>query len=593
MSTDPPGLGPGDETAFPAYVYESLDADSIRLLRLLPGEPDGELHIELLHTQFKDPVPRVSARMTLTELRKTLPPGWVANENVEGRFIFASAEVWPGTWSHPDKSIDASRYALDADSSETIETARFEALSYVWGSESKPCRVLVSSDVGRGVSELRIGENLASALRHIRQDEESRVLWIDAICINQENNSEKSVQIRKMADIFRQAPRVVVWLGSEGQDSSGALARLQTIAEQVDLLESRAVRSSVEAKYPGWIEGQTKLPFSARDWHSIDSLLRRAWFNRLWVVQEVGLASRNSLVQCGGERILWVDFKRAIACLCVRADSWLERQLLLSHIYLTHRSDRINFALLLHSHSYRKCRHPHDRVYALLGLAPPKIAGAIPVDYTMSVSEVFKATFLSTLQHYERWEIVQCPPVGGQRSSGTFRAPSWVQFPRSELVYNIQYQFAVGNSRTEHTYYAPGILAVAGVQCATVLHAVSPSGSDGGERDFVDTIRAWLGGLPELSKPYVTGGRLLDALARILVQDCTKDRYPVTEVFDLGEWTESDELEALVGSSTDWEDFWSILMDNAYGKSGGRAFMDTAEGYIGLGPIGVATGKHL
>jgi hypothetical protein len=71
--------------------------------------------------------------------------------------------------------------------------------------------------------EFKIGENLFQALRHLRQPSASRMLWIDAICINQSDISERNQQVQQMADVYTRAHRVIAWIGLETEDIKGRL----------------------------------------------------------------------------------------------------------------------------------------------------------------------------------------------------------------------------------------------------------------------------------------------------------------------------------------------------------------------------------
>jgi hypothetical protein len=90
----------------------------------------------------------------------------------------------------------------------TAETSAYIALSYVWGHGPEDKAIVVNG----------CRASLDSALRHIRRHRETRAvqpLWIDAICINQKNNAEKSAQVALMKGIYATAYRVIVWLGEE------------------------------------------------------------------------------------------------------------------------------------------------------------------------------------------------------------------------------------------------------------------------------------------------------------------------------------------------------------------------------------------
>jgi hypothetical protein len=130
----------------------------------------------------------------------------------------------------------------------------YEALSYVWGSEEKPDAIIVNDKT------LPITENLHRALLQLQPHDYHRVIWIDAICIDQENEHEKEHQIPLMAEIYAKACRVVVWLGEAKEAGDDALEYLRLTAER-----SEKLSNAVE--------------FEA----NVLQLLRRPWFGRIWV----------------------------------------------------------------------------------------------------------------------------------------------------------------------------------------------------------------------------------------------------------------------------------------------------------------------
>jgi hypothetical protein len=80
-----------------------------------------------------------------------------------------------------------------------------------------------------------VTKNLATALLYLRLSDRPRVLWIDAICIDQQNLPERSHQVKRMRIIFESAQRVIAWLGSEGDNSAHALKTLDLLASQLDV----------------------------------------------------------------------------------------------------------------------------------------------------------------------------------------------------------------------------------------------------------------------------------------------------------------------------------------------------------------------
>lgn len=83
----------------------------------------------------------------------------------------------------------------------------YEALSYVWGDTSKKTPIQVNDKT------LEIGINLRGALHALRYEDKSRTLWIDAICIDQQNIKERNEQVAAMPQIYSRAMKTVIWLG--------------------------------------------------------------------------------------------------------------------------------------------------------------------------------------------------------------------------------------------------------------------------------------------------------------------------------------------------------------------------------------------
>lgn len=145
----------------------------------------------------------------------------------------------------------------------------YEALSYVWGSQSETHTIIVNG------CDFQVTRNLYTALVHLRDNQLERILWIDAICINQEDDDEKSEQIPLMRSIYAQADRVLVWLGEAMRDGDEALKVIQRSAGDKTL----------------WNDSLSD-PCSR--------LLQRDWFQRAWVrkhsIQQAFICKPNQLL---------------------------------------------------------------------------------------------------------------------------------------------------------------------------------------------------------------------------------------------------------------------------------------------------------
>jgi hypothetical protein len=90
----------------------------------------------------------------------------------------------------------------------------YEALSYTWGSIER------TSEITTNDYTLAVTENLHHALRYLRYEDKDRILWIDLICINQDNFQERGHQVAQMKDIYKEAEQVLIWLGLPTYDTN-------------------------------------------------------------------------------------------------------------------------------------------------------------------------------------------------------------------------------------------------------------------------------------------------------------------------------------------------------------------------------------
>ncbi|KAI1454690.1 heterokaryon incompatibility protein-domain-containing protein [Annulohypoxylon moriforme] len=175
-------------------------------------------------------------------------------------------------------------------SSTLLKGDEYEALSYVWGDPDRRRPITVD---GR---QFQATVNLESALRNLRYLDKPRVLWIDAVCINQNDIEERSSQVQQMGLIYSQAKRVVVWLGPESESSKTAFNTLRVL----DIPDpNRAVRCD-EKHYKNVLTKSLKATLP---------LVQRPWFKRVWCVQEF-ILGEDVIFRCGQDSLPWRQFVR-------------------------------------------------------------------------------------------------------------------------------------------------------------------------------------------------------------------------------------------------------------------------------------------
>ncbi|KAE8319313.1 heterokaryon incompatibility protein-domain-containing protein [Aspergillus transmontanensis] len=231
----------------------------------------------------------------------------------------------------------------------------YEALSYVWGSENTPQSILIDGQT------LSVTENLYTALLYLRERQLERLLWIDAICINQGDEDEKAQQIQFMPMIYGQATQVIVWLGETADQSDKALETIRLTADD-------------EPSEDKPTDIQQELNHTA-----IVRLLERPWFRRIWVLQEV-YAAQDILVLCGGVKIHGYTFSSGLKDLSLSLKARPELQSLVgSVVYLmrgaifrpntTSSRGTLSLGELIDMYHARAATKKQDKVYALLGMS--------------------------------------------------------------------------------------------------------------------------------------------------------------------------------------------------------------------------------
>lgn len=383
------------ELKSPSQVYESLEPDHIRILTIEPGPCDTP----------------ISCKLT-------------------PHFILA----------------------LAGDESEKPKI-RFEALSYTWG-DPTPCHFINCNG-----HDLPIADNLYHALQFLRLEDRPVLFWIDAICINQNENAEKSEQIRHMYKIYEIATQVVVWLGPHYDNSEMAM-------QSIKYLKDADNRETIMRRDHGPECVQSLKHVVA----SLENLFHRQWFERSWIRQEVA-AARKVVVRCGDDEIEWSSLKRIANCIwrlqekIVSSASehkddndphptvtdefrssplrYLKRKLFPGQSLLSDNGD-LRSVWYYHAGGFLdhlmvsrafQATNPRDKVYAVLGIADVSIESEndpepqendmpkMRVDYGASVSEVYQYTAKYIINRDRNLDVLCI--LSTHRDANSTDLPTW------------------------------------------------------------------------------------------------------------------------------------------------------------------------
>ncbi|KAK4158680.1 heterokaryon incompatibility protein-domain-containing protein, partial [Cladorrhinum sp. PSN259] len=336
----------------------------------------------------------------------------------------------------------------------------YHALSYSWVADDYNQQQDIVSEQPRiecdGV-EMVISLNLSRALRRLRLADSSRIIWADAICINQSDLGERSQQVARMGDIFRSAHEVIVWLGPCDEPPLN-VSHPPPTAELLDQVAKNAFEGvcslvstwggatgivNIHSKPYFRVQGSTeKLSCSESDqvsaesatWIDIMELYMNRWFSRLWVVQEIVLARRATVVW-GSCEMSWQWIGLAAAIIRTNWDRIMPSnkrtsttredvpQGVMNAYFMYRISDSqpllkpltFSFSELLGLTKQFACQDKRDHIFGLLGLhTTDGVNHDIKPDYTLSLHDTHRRVtlaimaknptslaFLSHIQHDE------------------------------------------------------------------------------------------------------------------------------------------------------------------------------------------------
>jgi Heterokaryon incompatibility protein (HET) len=327
------------------------------------------------------------------------------------------------------------------------DNPQYHALSYVWGRPERTFQIFING------SFVYVTESLGEALQRL-QSEKIQYLWVDALCINQSDNNEKSDQVQKMGIIYERAQGVLAWLGSNERlelaisdinvggrkllwraaidhhaDMSMA-ARKPAVFEKImkwDLLGRREEQGVALSNLYHLVATQEKRELLLEDigWagaispstlHSWANLLQCQLWTRIWIFQELTLAKNCWLVSNNVSTKL--EYLLAIYQLVLSlilfssrvedpswgrfSDYFMNNKMVeaVNDVRITGQAKKEKLADLLRTTCSLSATIPQDRIFALLGVASDVQALGLRVNYSKSLEEICEDIVKSSLYHH-------------------------------------------------------------------------------------------------------------------------------------------------------------------------------------------------
>ena len=307
--------------------------------------------------------------------------------------------------------------------------AAFQCLSYTWGNAKKTSQIELNGQT------FAITTNLHAALRDIRDSESRTVVWADQICINQDDDNERSRQIARMHGIYNMADCTLIHLGPRDNMSDLAMDFIKELS---------GAERTVFNEGP---DGQQILRNDRRlaiAWLALYKLLARPYFRRMWIIQEMAVASIPTAF-CGDHRIAWSSLHHA-AMLYRQFESsikelWTEHRIehpnalvdpLRIH-KLTYFRDKMaseNRLSLLHlALAWRssECSDDRDRLYSLWNIAKDATELEMRADYSLPVEKVYVEFVKAYVKLYHSLDVICAVQMPSTKKELPSWCPDWRQ----------------------------------------------------------------------------------------------------------------------------------------------------------------------
>lgn len=306
------------------------------------------------------------------------------------------------------------------------DVPEYSALSYCWNdkpyaaagtSKADPVLDLGADGIIVLTRNLFTGLHCARSKGHF----DSRLFWVDQICISQQDLAEKAVQVALMKDIYKRAALVLVWLGDDTPTSDGKRAldfadRIAACIDEKNLLSPEFDFFPITFKSNDL--GLPPIHTAVIEYMSLMILLTRPWFTRSWVVQEVSLGEAADKRVLLGETETSFDAVATALLFCIKSIEFLLdwvpaesraafRALIQSSMFSKREHGRPSGALLDVLVRHRGCQATlaRDKVFAFLNISDDGESLGIKADYTVCTRKVMIDTAIAVIKQYDNLDI--------------------------------------------------------------------------------------------------------------------------------------------------------------------------------------------
>ncbi|KAI1326150.1 heterokaryon incompatibility protein-domain-containing protein [Xylariaceae sp. FL0255] len=510
----------------------------------------------------------------------------------------------------------------------------YEALSYAWGQETSP-----KVDIWLNNERFQITTNLYEALSSLRLVSDSRYLWVDLICIDQNNTAERARQVTMMQEIYMQTTGAILWLGSYGVQPSDLTPRsvptVTWLKEDNVKMAFGLLRTLASGDH--LVVQDEKLCCTPADIESLGSVLNVDWWYRMWTAQEAMLSPTAKLV-IGREELpfstlleacsrfmrhqdtgcciigfghplksAWEYFRSSFSDLCEKLSDflfyWVHDQTSPDEIFK--QPDKF-FMHTIGNLRHRKATDHRDMVYASLPIVRATFPGQkemfndwpIKVNYDVPWRSLYEDTIVQMIRSMSSL----LPLVRGEEINRDEMLPSWVPDWHAQVASRVldmgrwvgngwhYYNAASSRQSVLSNPHIQGQLSLKGLLFDKVTHVVAARMISKTSEEVIETLNLWKRVYLQNHSPdsdYSTGGvTCLQAFSRLTCMELHAHSILYEKIGMFGfKWNR----DLAIPDVTDEESWLAHLRRYAIAIPlvAAQVFFITANGYIGVAPCDV------
>jgi hypothetical protein len=317
------------------------------------------------------------------------------------------------------------------------EAPPYSALSYVWGKSNASQVIVLDGDT------MQVTPNLFQALIHLRDREVDFLLWIDALCIDQQSVTEKNNQVPRMREIYQSASDTFIWLGLWDQASKAAFQFFDQVASYTVCHRDEIGADGIflQDLINHLIDEDL---FNGKIWTDLSDFFSREYWYRAWIYQEF-VVSKTLILKCGLQNIDYKSLQLTIAAMlpCLpllghslpveienkvkyvinQVSDLMNHRRTLTDATVAEESSSYHLVAVILRNMWRLTSEPKDSVYAYLGVAEDQLE--IVVDYNKSLQEIGMDVFIAHAKRTGDLNLLALSGLDAWNFGQHSNTPSW------------------------------------------------------------------------------------------------------------------------------------------------------------------------